>query len=181
MSIREAMPSDVPAMLDIYREYVERTAVSFEYLTPTVEEFTRRLEEHKQMHPWFVWEEDGAVLGYAYAGRAFERAAYEWNAEISCYLKKRGQGIGKRLYTAMERILQKQGYRKIFAVVTSANAASIGFHKAIGYKEAVVYRDVGFKHGAWYDVIWLEKLLCPPGMPEAFPCSWREIAWETLL
>lgn len=175
MAIREAMPSDVAAMLAIYEEYVQNTAVSFEYETPTVEEFTKRLQEHKQMYPWFVWEEDGRVLGYAYAGRAFERAAYAWNAEISCYLQIKGKGIGRKLYTAIEEILKKQGIRKVFAVVTSANAASVAFHKAIGYQEAVVYRDVGFKHGAWYDVIWLEKQLCDLGTPKNFPVSWRKV------
>lgn len=171
--IREAMAADVPAMLSIYEYYVKETAVSFEYELPSVEEFTRRLEEHKEMYPWLVWEEEGQVLGYAYAGRAFERAAYAWNAEISCYLKVKGQGMGRKLYGQIEELLRLQGVRKVFAVVTSANPGSVAFHKAIGYTEAVVYRDVGFKFGAWYDVIWLEKTLCPLGSPKKFPISWR--------
>lgn len=181
MTIREAMPSDVAAMLEIYRPFVEQTAVSFEYVLPTQEEFTRRLLEHKQMYPWLVCEEDGCILGYAYAGRAFERAAYAWNAEISCYLNRRGEGIGRRLYTIIERILMAQGCRKVYAVVTSANAPSIAFHKAIGYREALTYRDVGFKQGRWYDVIWLEKMLCDLGAPTHFPCSWYEVNWKEFL
>ncbi len=172
--IREAMERDVPAMLDIYAYYVRHTAVSFEYEVPSVEEFTRRLREHKEMYPWFVWEEQGEVLGYAYAGRAFERAAYAWNAEISCYLKAKGRGIGRKLYAEIEDILHRQGVRKVFAVVTSANEASIAFHKALGYRESVVYHDVGFKQGRWYDVIWLEKQLNPLGEPEKFPISWKK-------
>ncbi len=74
MSIREAVPADVPAMLAIYAEYVTQTAVSFEYEVPSEAEFTRRLTEHTAVYPWLVWEEDGRVLGYCYAGRAFERA-----------------------------------------------------------------------------------------------------------
>ena len=91
MSIREAVPADVPAMLAIYAEYVTQTAVSFEYEVPSEAEFTRRLTEHTAVYPWLVWEEDGRVLGYCYAGRAFERAAYAWNAEISCYLAHEAQ------------------------------------------------------------------------------------------
>ncbi|MBP3413408.1 MAG: N-acetyltransferase [Oscillospiraceae bacterium] len=173
--IREAMAADVPGMLGIYEYYVKETAVSFEYELPTVEEFTRRLEEHKKDYPWFVWEEEGQILGYAYAGRAFERAAYAWNAEISCYLKDKGKGMGRKLYTMIEDILRQQGVRKVFAVVTSANAPSVAFHKAIGYTEALVYKDVGFKHGQWYDVIWLEKQLCPLGTPKEFPISWKKL------
>lgn len=181
MIIREAKLSDVAAMLEIYRPYVEQTAVSFEYVLPTQEEFTRRLLEHTCEYPWLVCEEDGEILGYAYAGRAFERAAYAWNAEISCYLKRRGEGIGRRLYGIIERILTAQGCRRVYAVVTSANAPSVAFHKAIGYREALTYRNVGFKHGAWYDVIWLEKELLPLGAPEQFPLSWHELNWREFL
>lgn len=174
MSIREAREQDVPVMLEIYREFVEHTAVSFEYVTPSVEEFAHRLREHTAVYPWLVWEEDGNVLGYAYAGRAFERAAYSWNAEISCYLAKeiRGKGIGRQLYARIEGILKEQGIRKVFTVVTSANEPSISFHKAIGYKETARFCNVGYKLGDWHDVIWLEKQLMPLGEPEDFPKAW---------
>ena len=181
MIIREAKLSDVAAMLEIYRPYVEQTAVSFEYVLPSETEFARRMREHQRDYPWLVCEEDGEILGYAYAGRAFERAAYAWNAEISCYLKRRGEGIGRRLYGIIENILTAQGCRRVYAVVTSANAPSVAFHKAIGYREALTYRNVGFKHGAWYDVIWLEKELCDLGAPEQFPVSWHELNWREFL
>ena len=172
--IREAMAADVPGMLAIYEYYVKETAVSFEYTVPTVEEFTRRLEEHKEVYPWLVWEEAGQILGYAYAGRAFERAAYSWNAEISCYLKVRGKGMGRKLYGIIEEILRLQGVRKVYAVVTSANEPSVAFHKAVGYQEVLTYKDVGYKFGSWYDVIWLEKQLSPLGAPEEFPVTWKD-------
>ena len=107
MSIREAVPADVPAMLAIYAEYVTQTAVSFEYEVPSEAEFTRRLTEHTAVYPWLVWEEDNRVLGYCYAGRAFERAAYAWNAEISCYLAHEAQhrGIGRQLYARAVHIV----------------------------------------------------------------------------
>ncbi len=177
MSIRAASGADIPAMLSIYAHFVHSTAVSFEYTLPTHEEFLRRFQAHIALCPWLVWEENGEVLGYAYAGQAFERAAYSWNAEISCYLAEniRGRGIGRKLYAQIEEILRKQGYRKVFAVVTSANEASVKFHEAIGYRRAVVYKDIGYKLGKWYDVIWLEKQLQPLGDPEVFPTPWQEI------
>ncbi len=177
MAIRTATTADIPAMLAIYEHFVKHTAVSFEYELPSETEFLKRFEDHIIMYPWLIWEENDTVLGYAYAGRAFERAAYSWNAEISCYLAEpaRGQGIGRRLYSEIETILTKQGCRKVFAVVTSANEASIRFHEALGYRQVAIYKDVGFKLGAWYDVIWLEKQLRPLDTPEDFPIPWQNL------
>lgn len=174
MTIRDARRSDVPAMLAIYAPFVEHTAVSFEYDVPTEAEFARRLEEHQAAFPWLVCEENGTVMGYAYAGRAFERAAYGWNAEISCYLapELRGRGVGRRLYARIEEILTRLGYYKLFAVVTSANAPSVAFHRALGFRDAACFRNVGYKQGGWYDVLWLEKTLCdrpePPRLPQNY-------------
>ena len=84
--IRFAAESDVPAMLAIYAPYVRNTAYTFEYTVPTDAEFTARFLSYTRQCPWLVWEEDGAVLGYAYGSLPFERAAYAWCAEVSVYL-----------------------------------------------------------------------------------------------
>lgn len=175
MTIRDARRSDVPAMLAIYAPFVEHTAVSFEYDVPTEAEFARRLEEHQAVFPWLVCEENGRVMGYAYAGRAFERAAYGWNAEISCYLapELRGRGVGRRLYARIEEILTRLGYYKLFAVVTSANAPSVAFHRALGFRDAACFRNVGYKQGGWYDVLWLEKTLCDRPEPQCLPQNYE--------
>lgn len=175
MTIRDARRSDVPAMLAIYAPFVEHTAVSFEYDVPTEAEFARRLEEHQAAFPWLVCEENGRVMGYAYAGRAFERAAYGWNAEISCYLapELRGRGVGRRLYARIEEILTRLGYYKLFAVVTSANAPSVAFHRALGFRDAACFRNVGYKQGGWYDVLWLEKTLCDRPEPQRLPQNYE--------
>ena len=175
MTIRDARRSDVPAMLAIYAPFVEHTAVSFEYDVPTEAEFARRLEEHQAAFPWLVCEENGRVMGYAYAGRAFERAAYGWNAEISCYLapELRGRGVGRRLYARIEEILTRLGYYKLFAVVTSANAPSVAFHRTLGFRDAACFRNVGYKQGGWYDVLWLEKTLCDRPEPQCLPQNYE--------
>lgn len=175
MTIRDARRSDVPAMLAIYAPFVEHTAVSFEYDVPTEAEFARRLEEHQAAFPWLVCEENGRVMGYAYAGRAFERAAYGWNAEISRYLapELRGRGVGRRLYARIEEILTRLGYYKLFAVVTSANAPSVAFHRALGFRDAACFRNVGYKQGGWYDVLWLEKTLCDRPEPQCLPQNYE--------
>ena len=175
MTIRDARRSDVPAMLAIDAPFVEHTAVSFEYEVPTEAEFARRLEEYQAAFPWLVCEENGRVMGYAYAGRAFERAAYGWNAEISCYLapELRGRGVGRRLYARIEEILTRLGYYKLFAVVTSANAPSVAFHHALGFRDAACFRNVGYKQGGWYDVLWLEKTLCDRPEPQCLPQNYE--------
>lgn len=175
-AIRPAVPEDLPELLEIYRPYVEHTAVSFEYTPPTPEAFRLRFLEHTAQFPWLVWEEDGRILGYAYAGAPWERAAYRWCAESSVYLREdcRGRGIGRALYAALEALLQKQGYRVLYAVITSDNAPSLAFHKALGYVPRAYFPDCGYKFGRWYGVSWLEKRLNAPGAPEAFPPAWKE-------
>ena len=171
MSIRPATVADLPRILEIYAPYVEHTAISFEYTVPTLAEFTDRFLGITAQFPWLVWEENGAVLGYAYGSLPFERAAYQWSAEASIYLRAeaRGRGIGKSLYAALEEILKKQGYRKVYAIITTANEASVAFHKAVGYRHTATFPDCGYKFGQWYGTVWLEKdlntWLTPPQPP----------------
>ena len=171
MPIRMATVQDVPRILEIYRPYVENTAISFEYKVPALEDFTKRFLGITAWFPWLVWEEDGTILGYAYGSLPFERAAYQWCAEASIYLRQDawGKGIGRKLYAALEDILMRQGYRKVYAIITTANEASVSFHRAMGYRETAVMPDCGYKFGKWYGTIWMEKALntwqTPPGLP----------------
>ena len=161
MSIRFAVREDLPAMLAIYAPYVENTAYSFEYVPPTLEEFTARFDEYTVQFPWLVWEEDGSVLGYAYGSAPFSRAAYAWCAEVSIYQDPRvhGKGVGRALYAALEEILDRQGYYLVYAIVTSSNKGSLAFHKALGYRETAVFPQLAYKFGGCHSVTWLEKRL----------------------
>ncbi len=104
MSIRPATAADLPEMREIYRPFVERTAVSFEYQVPTPEEFSLRFTQHIAQFPWLVWEEQGRVLGYAYAGAPWERAAYRWCAEsLSIWPRRPGEGAWGRPCTRLWR------------------------------------------------------------------------------
>ena len=171
MSIRPATVQDVPRILEIYGPYVKNTAISFEYTVPTLEEFTQRFLGITAQFPWLVWEENGTVLGYAYGSLPFERAAYQWNASASIYLcpEACGKGIGKQLYATLEQLLQRQGYRKVYAVITTANEDSVAFHRAVGYRLTGTMPDCGYKFGNWYGTVWMEKDLntwdTPPREP----------------
>lgn len=176
MSIRMATYEDLPQILEIYAPYVLNTAVSFEYTVPTLEVFTERFRKITKQFPWLVWEEQGEVLGYAYGSAPFERAAYQWCASASIYLhpKIQGKGIGRQLYQVLEAILEKQGYRKLYAVVTSANMSSVAFHQAVGYTQLATFSDCGIKFGKVYGTIWLEKNLGLVGIPSFAPkCIWE--------
>ena len=173
MHIRFATKEDISPMLEIYRPYVETTTVSFEYTCPSLEEFTARFEKYTQQFLWLVWEEDGEVLGYAYACAPFTRMAYSWVAEASVYLRKDAhrKGIGTALYKALEAILTKQGYLTLYTLVTSENATSLAFHQAVGYEIRAVFPRQGFKMGKALGVTWLEKTLHFVDYPQEMPIS----------
>lgn len=172
--LRDATIHDAAAMLEIYRPYILHTAITFEYTVPTLQEFEARFLSITAEFPWLVWEEDGQILGYAYGSKAFPRAAYQWDADLSIYLRQdcRARGIGRRLYTALEDRLRELGYFVLYGLVTSANDASCRFHRAMGYREVARLEKTGFKFGQWYDIIWYEKRLRdgdpahPPVIPE---------------
>lgn len=90
-----------PRLLEIYSYYVQHTAISFEYTTPTQEEFCRRMRHIMSRYPYLVAEVDGTVQGYAYAGAFVGRAAYDWSCELTIYLARdaRKMGLGRQLYT----------------------------------------------------------------------------------
>ena len=175
--IRSATLADIPAMLQIYAPYVLHTGYSFEYAVPTEEEFARRLTHHIHYCPWFVWEENGQVLGYAYGAPAFERAAYSWCAEVSVYLapQVQGKGVGRKLYAALETVLFRLGYRVIYAIITTENAASIAFHQALGYEKRAEFPGCGIKFGREMGTVWLEKRSAAEGIPAAMPTAWEEV------
>ena len=175
--LRIATPADIPAMLEIYGPYVLNSTATFEYTVPTQEEFTRRFTTITDQYPWLVWEEEGTILGYAYASAPYTRAAYSWCAEPSIYLRPdaKGRRIGTKLYTALEAILTWQGYQVLYALVTEENRESIAFHEKFTYEKRAFFPDCGWKFGRWLGVFWMEKRLKSVEIPMDFPTPWLSI------
>ena len=175
--IRIATETDVPAILSIYAPYILTTTASFEYEVPSEEAFSRRFENITTQFPWLVWEEDGRILGYAYASPPYTRAAYAWCAEPSIYLRPeaQGRGIAARLYAALEKILAYQGYQVLYALITEENLPSQRFHQRQGYAFSVMFPNCGFKFGRWLGLIWMEKRLKSVEIPSKTPESWLSI------
>jgi phosphinothricin acetyltransferase len=172
--IRHADPAcDSAACAAIYRPFVTDSYVSFEEEPPDREEFARRIERLSQSYPWLVAEDDGAVIGYAYASAHRERAAYRWAADVAVYVDERARrnGVGRALYSALFGLLARQGVQSVCAGVSLPNDASVGLHEALGFRPVGVYRRIGWKRGAWWDVGWWQLQLAdgdgPP--PELGP------------
>ena len=178
--IRIATEADVPAILGIYAPYVTDTTITFEYDVPTEAEFLARFRNITRDFPWLVWEENGSILGYAYACRPFERAAYAWCAEPSIYLKfsAQGRGIGRKLYAALEELLKIQGYRVFLALITGENTGSLHFHEKLGYEVVGELKRSGYKFGRWLSVFWMEKTVEIVQNPLEFPTSWGVIVQD---
>lgn len=169
MNIRTATPADAAAVAAIYDPVVRDTTISFETEPPGEAEMRSRIEKTLASLPWLVAEDAaGAVCGYAYASKHRERAAYQWSVDVTVYVREdmRGQGVGRALYGRLLAVLADLGYCQAFAGIALPNAGSVGLHEAMGFKAIGVYRDVGFKHGAWRDVGWWQKPLHEPGAPQ---------------
>lgn len=162
MTLRFAAPEDVSALLSIYERYIS-TPITFEYTLPSLEEFARRVASVQTFYPYLVAEENGELLGYAYAHRIAERAAYRWGAELSIYLRPDAvrRGLGKQLYQSLFALLRLQGVRTVYGLVASPNPASEGLHRSLGFHRMGVQRNAGYKNGRWVDLIWFEQSIAP--------------------
>ncbi|MGT2832041.1 GNAT family N-acetyltransferase [Streptococcus halotolerans] len=161
MIIRRAKSSDAEELLNIYAPYVEKTAITFEYTVPSVSEFKHRIHQTLTSFPYLVFQEDEAILGYAYASSYKDRAAYDWACEVSIYVaeKARGKQIGTRLYDALENELEKMGIKTVLACITYPNEVSIGFHQDRGYEKVGHFTKMGYKFERWHDIVWMQKRL----------------------
>ena len=155
--------------------------MSFEYAAPTLLQFRERMERIQARYPWLVAEEDGRVVGYAYAGPFKGRKAYDWSCEVTIYLDRqaRGRGLGRALYGALEAALRDMGVLNLYACIAVPEAGdeyltldSPRFHARLGYAEVGRFRRCASKFGRWYDMIWMGKTLGPHD-PDPAPVRWR--------
>lgn len=170
-TIRDAILDDAPACAAIYAPYVTDSVISFETVPPTAAEMATRIADYSASHAWLVLEDGGVMIGYAYAHRFSQRAAYDWSCEVSVYLdrSRRRTGAGRALYEALFPRLAERGYRRGFAGITLPNDASLGLHRALGFEPVGTYRGVGWKHGAWHDVAWMQHTLSDAPDPPTPP------------
>lgn len=169
-AVRVASEDDAEAIAGIYAPYVLETAISFEETPPSPQEMADRISATLAFYPYLVFAEDGVVVGYAYAGAHRAREAYRWSADVTVYAASglQRRGIGRTLYGVLLATLRQQGLHSAFAGIALPNAASVALHEAMGFTHLGVYREVGFKHGAWHDVGWW-RLPLGEGLPKSEP------------
>jgi len=175
-TIRIATEDDARDIAAIYAPFCRDTPVSFETEAPTAEEMRRRLAKTLKSFPWLVCEDEGLVLGYAYASQHRERAAYRWSVDVSVYIgeRHRRSGLGRALYTSLLAVLRLQGYYTALAGATLPNPGSVALHEGMGFEPVGTYRDIGFKCGAWHDVIWWQLRLRGPEPNPAEPLDLKQ-------
>ncbi|QJY34125.1 N-acetyltransferase [Diaphorobacter sp. JS3050] len=161
--IRASRDEDVAAITAIYTHHVLHGTGTFEIDPPTALDMAaRRADVLAKGLPYLVAEEAGQVLGFAYCNWFKPRPAYRFSAEDSIYVADaaRGRGLGRQLLEALAMQAEAAGVRKLLAVIgDSANAGSIGVHRAAGFTDVGVMRSVGWKFGAWRDIVLMEKPL----------------------
>jgi phosphinothricin acetyltransferase len=152
--VRAATPADAEAIAALYAPYVTDTTITFEIDPPDAAAMARRIATVTQAYPWLVGERDGVVIGYAYASRYRERAAYRWVCETAIYLAQEATGkrLGGPLYTALLDTLEDYGYVAAIGVIALPNRPSVRLHEKLDFERIGTQPRVGFKNGVWCDV-----------------------------
>lgn len=168
ITVRNAEISDAENILKIYNHYVKNTAITFEYNTPSIEEFKERMSQTMRRYPYLVIEKNNIIQGYAYAGAFVGRAAYDWSCETTVYLDRNAHksGMGRMIYEALENKLRKMGILNLYACIAYPEVSdeylttnSADFHAHLGFVKAGEFHKCGYKFGRWYNMIWMEKLI----------------------
>jgi len=173
-TIRSAEESDALALAAIYAPYVRDTAVSFEIEPPTAEIMRQRIAGTLETHPWLVADHGGDTVGFAYAGKHSQRAAYRWTVDVTVYVTatRRHIGVCRALYAVLLDVLRRQGFRSAFAEIVLPNPGSVRLHETAGFRPVGIHHDIGFKLGGWRDIgywrLGLAEGAAPPGEPIPF-------------
>ena len=176
-TVRPARLDDADAIAEIYAEFVETSASTFEEQAPATAEMLRRMEGRPRL-PWLVaLDADETVVGFAYASPHHARSAYRWSVNCSVYLHEsaQGRGLASALYRELIGVVRDLGYVTLFAGIALPNDASVALHERLGFRPVGVYPHSGFKLGTWRDVgWWWLPLRDPPEQPRE-PTEWDEL------
>lgn len=162
MHIRDAVPADLPAITEIYAESVANGVATYELTAPSLAEMTARFEGITgNRYPYILAEEQGVIIGYAYAGAFRTRPAYNWICEDSIYLSPaaRGRGVGSALLAELIKRCEALGFRQMIAVIGGAHPASVAVHAKAGFEHQGTLKATGYKHGRWLDTTFMERSL----------------------
>lgn len=159
--IRAARGDDAAAIAAIYNWYIENSVCTFEEIPLLPAEMAQRIALMEASKPWFVIEEQGRVLGYAYASIWKARAAYGRSREVTVYLDREatGRGLGGRLYAHLIDEIRKEPIHSLIASIALPNAGSVALHEGLGFTKVGQFAEVGHKFGDFVDVGYWQLLL----------------------
>jgi phosphinothricin acetyltransferase len=164
LTIRNAQPSDIEAITDIYNEAILTTVATFDIEPKSVSDRLEWLKSHGERHPVIVCEANGKIAGWASLSKWSERSAYDDTAETSFYVKKeyRGRGIGRRLKEAIIDEARRLKFHTLIARISEGSDASLHLNESFGFVRVGTMKEVGRKFGRFVDVHILQKMLSSP-------------------
>lgn len=165
VSVRPSRDADVTAMLTIYLYHI-RKGVDPRHVgdieTPDAEDIKRRRKSmQKRKMPHIVAEEQGVIVGYAYAVPFRKRPAYRYAVKHSIYVHQDhlARGIGAKLMTALIDACAAAGFRQMIGYIDAANQASLGIHERFGFRQVGYLPQIGYKFGHWTDSVMVQRSL----------------------
>jgi phosphinothricin acetyltransferase len=161
--VRPSRAADLPAITRIYAHAVVHGTATFELAPPDEAEMGRRRTTLLDGDfPYLVADQDGAVVGYAYAGSYRSRAAYRSTVEDSIYVAPEAQarGIGSALLSALIAACEMRDFRLMVAVIgDEASTGSIRLHRRMGFEPVGVFKPIGYKHDRWLATVLMQRVL----------------------
>lgn len=163
--IRSATIQDASSIAGIYNHYVSNTIVTFEEVTVAAEHIRDRIADVQAHYPWLVYEQDGSVIGYAYASPMHARRSYRYSVETTVYLAHDsvGKGVGSQLYSELLHLLKQGGYHTAIGAIALPNERSIALHQKLGFRKTGHHQEVGWKFDRWVDVGYWQLMLQEKG------------------
>jgi phosphinothricin acetyltransferase len=162
ITIRAAAPSDAAVIVEIYNHYIAATVATFEEAPVSAAEMARRIEEVQALSlPWLVAEEEGQIVGYAYASKWKVRSSYRFSVAITVYGAPghTGRGIGSQLYGQLFPLLRDRNIHAVIGGIALPNDASVALHEKFGLRKVAHFSEVGFKFNRWIDVGYWQRTL----------------------
>ena len=179
VEIRVATEADAAFVHDVYGHYVDYSTATFSTENPDVESYRAKIVHTLEMYPFYICEVDGNPIGFAYGAQIRPHEAYKWDVEATIYLTPdapRRTGLGKTLYQKLLDTLTAQGFKTVYGVITDQNEPSLAMHLAMGFTQAGHFHNMGYKHGQWLGVVWMQKNIGSfEGVPEQPITFW---AWN---
>jgi L-amino acid N-acyltransferase YncA len=161
LHIREAVPSDLPAMLEIYNDAIRNLTATFDLEEQTLDERRIWFEKYGGKYPLIVAELNGEVVGYSCLSPFRDKPAYSNSTELSIYIspKHRGHGVGTALMKEILKRAAELGYHTVIGGITGGNEISVKLHEKFGFEYVGCFKEVGFKFGQWQDVHFYQLMI----------------------